>query len=193
MFYARINKIKAFNNREGFFGLFNRSGLRIYSYVVNPSGLSGRIMENSVYEPRLTFDESGLVLYQSKYIPDTLNMQLWVIESNKDVRKFALDAETVLESETFKGLVEAVCTALAATDPILPDPILSGVIDVGGVVVNLLKQQLKANKDDLTGYWQCTLNHEEQYPPGICDRQDVPDSTGNIWVDYTLFGFEKTV
>jgi hypothetical protein len=218
--------------------LFNRAGLRIYSYVVNPTGLSGRIMENGVYEPRLTFDdlmylnkkerwerlleavlteakhfthsrslktngvkdnqsltfdESGLVLYQSKYIPDTLNMQLWVIESNKDVRKFALDAETVLESEVFKSLLEAVCTALAATDPILPDPILSGVIDVGGVVANLLKQQLKANKDDLVGYWQCTLNREEHYPHGTRDRQDVPDSTGNIRVDYTLFGFEKTV
>jgi hypothetical protein len=33
MFYARINKIKVFNNREGFLGLFNRAEMRIYSYV----------------------------------------------------------------------------------------------------------------------------------------------------------------
>jgi hypothetical protein len=37
------------------------------------------------------------------------------------------------------------------------------------------------------------LNHEAHYPHGICNRQDVPDSTGNIRVDYTLFGFENTV
>jgi hypothetical protein len=33
MFYARINKIKVFNNREGFLGLFNRAELRIYSHA----------------------------------------------------------------------------------------------------------------------------------------------------------------
>jgi hypothetical protein len=61
------------------------------------------------------------------------------------------------------------------------------------VVANLLRHNLKANKDELVGYWQCALNREEDYPHGIRDRQDVPDSTGNIRVDYTLFGFEKTV
>ncbi|MDR1595048.1 MAG: hypothetical protein LBS43_11285 [Prevotellaceae bacterium] len=41
MFYARINKIKVFNNREGFLGLFNRRAeLRIYSVATNPFGLS---------------------------------------------------------------------------------------------------------------------------------------------------------
>jgi hypothetical protein len=34
MFYTRINKIKVFDNREGFLGLFNRGAeMRIYSYV----------------------------------------------------------------------------------------------------------------------------------------------------------------
>ena len=33
MFYARINKIKIFNNREGVLGLFNRAEMRIYAYV----------------------------------------------------------------------------------------------------------------------------------------------------------------
>ena len=35
MFYARINKVKVFNNREGFFGLFNKAEVKIY-------GLAGR-------------------------------------------------------------------------------------------------------------------------------------------------------
>ncbi|MDR0845446.1 MAG: hypothetical protein LBN71_09505 [Tannerella sp.] len=233
MFYARINKIHVFNNREGFLGLFNRAELRIYSFAANPTGVSGHILERGIHDPlltvadlinlddekrreklleavltetehfaqshsleingvkdnqSLTFDESGLVLYQSAHIPDALNIQLWVIESDEDVRKFAIDAEKVLESEAFKGLVAAVGTALAVANPIL-----TGVISVGGVVANLLRQKLKVNKDDLVGYWQCALNREGDYPHGIRDRQDVPDSTGNIRVDYTLFGFEKTV
>ncbi|MDR1368548.1 MAG: hypothetical protein LBJ72_00275 [Dysgonamonadaceae bacterium] len=33
MFYTRINKIKVFNNREGFPGLLNSAEMRIYSYA----------------------------------------------------------------------------------------------------------------------------------------------------------------
>jgi hypothetical protein len=73
------------------------------------------------------------------------------------------------------------------------NPILTAAIGVGGVVISLLHQKLRANKDDLVGYWQATLNREEHYPHGIRDRQDVSDSTGNIRIDYTLFGFEKSI
>jgi hypothetical protein len=44
MFYTRINKIKVFNNREGFLGLFNRAELRIYSYV--GAGLAPALIPN---------------------------------------------------------------------------------------------------------------------------------------------------
>ncbi|MDR2425307.1 MAG: hypothetical protein LBD59_11405 [Prevotellaceae bacterium] len=43
MFYARINKIKVFNNREGFLGLFNRVEMRIYGYVTGYFDAGGDI------------------------------------------------------------------------------------------------------------------------------------------------------
>jgi hypothetical protein len=46
MFYTRINKMKVFDNREGFPELFNRSAeMRIYSYVSNPAGTTGHYLE----------------------------------------------------------------------------------------------------------------------------------------------------
>jgi hypothetical protein len=234
MFYTRINKIKIFNNREGFLGLFNRGAeLRIYSFVSNPGGQTGHFLENGQYVPPLSisgllsmeekereeklleqvlaeaglfaqskyleingvkdnqsllFGDSGLVIYSSEQIPDMLNMQLWVIESDADVRSFALEADKVLDSDAFKGLLIAVETALTVTNPVL-----SGIIGIGAVVANLLRQKLRANKDDLVGYWQMTLNRAEHYPHGTRDRQDTADTTGNILVDYTLFGFENVV
>jgi hypothetical protein len=235
MFYARINKLKIFNNREGFIGLFNRAEIRIYSYVYNPTGMAGHFLEqgakfrakpltvadmldldedkrtekllDAVMESvddfaqsqnlaidnvkdnqTLTFDDAGLALYQSNHVPDSLNIQLWVIESDSDVRKLAIDAETVLDSAAFKGLLAAVGAAMTVTNPIL-----TAAIGVGGVVVSLLHRKLRANKDDLVGYWQAMLNREEHYPHGVRDRQDVSDSTGNIRIDYTLFGFEKSI
>jgi hypothetical protein len=226
MFYSRINKIKVFNNREGFLGLFNRGAeMRIYSYVSNPgvenrpyvpalsvSGLLSmnekereeKLLEQVLAEAglfaqskyleingvkdnqSLLFGDSGLVIYSSKQIPDLLNMQLWVIESDADVRSFALDADRVVDSDAFKGLLIAVETALTVTNSVL-----SGIVGIGAVVANLLRQKLRANKDDLVGYWQITLNRAEHYPHGARDRQDAADTTGNILVDYTLFGFEN--
>ncbi|MDR1222278.1 MAG: hypothetical protein LBL07_05285 [Tannerella sp.] len=236
MFYTRINKIKVFNNREGFLGLFNRGAeLRIYSHVSSSNGQTGHFLENGQYVPPLSisisdllsmnekereeklleqvlaeaglfaqskyleingvkdnqallFGDSGLVIYSGEQIPDMLNMQLWVIESDADVRSFALEADKVLDSDAFKGLLIAVETALTVTNPVL-----SGIIGIGAVVANLLRQKLRANKDDLVGYWQMTLNRAEHYPHGARDRQDTADTTGNILVDYTLFGFENSI
>jgi flagellar protein FlgJ len=225
MFYARINKIKVFNNREGFLGLFNRAELRIYSIVRGMENETGKVpltiadlidltdeqrkerllaavlseterfaqchslAINGVKDNQsLTFGDAGLVIYESNHIPDALYLQLWAIESDSDVRQWAVDAGAVLDSNAFKGLWAAVSAALA-----VPNPVFAGAIAVGGVVTNLLRQKLKANKDDLVGYWQATLNREEHYPHGARDRQDSPDTTGNILVDYTLFGFENEV
>jgi hypothetical protein len=237
MFYARINKIKVFDSREGFFGLFNRDELRIYSLVSNPTNMAGfghfgdfsgqpkvlpqpvllkfddlpgirvkkrkeKLLEAVLTEAErfsqsqrleicgvkdnqsLLFGESGFVTYQSNRIPDRLDVQLWVIESNSDVREFAIDADTVLESEAFKRLL----SVLKVTNPVP-----GATISIGGVVTQLLRKKLIASKDALAGYWQTSLNREEHYPHGARDRQDVPDTTGNILVDYTLFGFENDV
>jgi hypothetical protein len=228
MFYARINKIKVFDNREGFLGLFNRRAeMRIYSYVKAPATTEGsgsllsisdlvdlpdeaarkqKLLDAVVAEANhlaqsasleingvkdnqtLLFGDSGLVIFSNEHIPDRLDVQLWVIESDEDVRNFAIDADKVIDSDAFKGLFAAVEATLAITNPVL-----SGVIAVGGVVVNILRKRLRANKDDLVGYWQASFNRQEHFPHGSRDKQDVYDTTGNILVDYTLFGYENEV
>jgi hypothetical protein len=136
----------------------------------------------------LLFGDAGLVIYASDHIPDELDIRLWVIESDADVRNFAVEADKVLDSDAFKAIFMTVETALAAAAPVV-----SGAIAVGGVAVDLLRRNLRANKDDLAGYWQVSLNRAEHYPHGARDRQNVYDTTGNILVDYTLFGFENQV
>jgi flagellar protein FlgJ len=241
MFYARINKIKVFNNREGFLGLFNRAEMRIYSYVsalsagegatigapsavgtgagyplpqlttadllsltgeqrrerllaavqaeLNRFAQSASLEINGVKDNQdLLFGDSGLVVYAGERIPDELNMQLWMIESDDDVRQSVIDAETILDSDVFKGLLTTI-SALSVSS----NPIVTGAVAIGGVVAGLLRRKLKANSDDLVGYWQTTLSRAEHYPHGLRDRQDVTDTTGNILIDYTLFGFEESI
>jgi hypothetical protein len=234
MFYTRINKIKVFDNREGFLGLFNRSAeMRIYSYVRGLTALApptvgleyttgialselmalpdeaarkqrlvdaviaeaGHLSQSAYLEVNgvkdkqsMLFGDSGLVVYSSDCIPDRLDIQLWVIESDSDIRNFVIEVDKVLESDAFKALFATAEATLAVMNPVL-----SGVVAVAGVVVNILRQKLRANKDDLVGYWQASFNRAEHFPHGARDKQDVYDTTGNILVDYTLFGFEKAV
>ncbi|MDR1223049.1 MAG: hypothetical protein LBL07_09280 [Tannerella sp.] len=65
------------------------------------------------------------------------------------------------------------------------------VIGIGSLALGSLHNHLKNDRDDLVGYWQCSLNRREHYPTGLRDKQDVRDTTGNILVDYTLFGYEN--
>jgi hypothetical protein len=67
MFYTRINKIKVFNNREGFLGLFNRGAeLRIYSHVSSSNGQTGYFLENGQYVPALSISISDLLSMDEK-------------------------------------------------------------------------------------------------------------------------------
>ena len=228
MFYARINKIKVFNNKEGFLGLFNKAELRIYSYVTASStgkdlqtsalmlsdlaelsdetarkqkllqavqieaakfAQSNTIEVNGVKDNQsLTFGDAGLVIYQNDFIPAAIHLQLWVIESDEDIRSFVVDIDQIVDSVAFKSLAAAIGLALTVSNPVL-----TAAISVGGVLVHLLKKKLRTSKDDLVGYWQNILNREEHYPYGVRDKQDVPDTTRNIQVDYTLFGFENEI
>jgi hypothetical protein len=37
------------------------------------------------------------------------------------------------------------------------------------------------------------FNRAEHYPHGTRDKQDTYDTTGNMMVDYTLFGYENSL
>jgi hypothetical protein len=160
MFYSRINKIKVFDNRERFLGLFNkRAEVRIYSYVKASTGTpalpetaysagisisellelpngvarkqrlldavlaeANHLAQSSYLEisgvkdnQSLLFGESGLVIFSSEDIPDRHDIQLWVTESDEDIRNFAVEADRVIESDAFKGLYAVVEATLAIT------------------------------------------------------------------------------
>jgi hypothetical protein len=112
MFYERINRIKVFNNREGFLWLFNQHAeMQIYSHV-KPLTLSQASPGQS--------GTSGVALSELMALPDA-----------------------------------------AARRQRLPEAVIA-------------ETGLPAQSASL-------------------DRQDVYDTTGNILVDYTLFGYENAV
>jgi hypothetical protein len=55
----------------------------------------------------LLFGDAGLVIYSGEQILGELDIRLWVIESDADVRSFALDTDRVLDNDAFKGVFAA--------------------------------------------------------------------------------------
>jgi hypothetical protein len=223
MFYARINKIRIFSNREGFLGLFDRAEVQIYSLAGKPEStvkLEDLVMElaevsddkkeeaiqkklldavkaeakNLQFLQKLpirgvrdnevlTFGDEGIQLYKSETTPDELGMHVWLIELDNDIRDLALTTDDILKSTEFKTLLTTGLAALA-----VKNPLAVAAVSLTGLVFRLvLKKLLSENRNDLIGYWHETLNRSEHYPHGIRNREDVPDSTRNMLVDYTLF------
>jgi hypothetical protein len=223
MFYARINKIKIFSNREGFPGLFDRAEVKVYGLAGKPesvlkvqdlitelSGVSDDKTEEALQKKLLdavkteaknlqllqmlpikkvkdnevlTFGEEGILLYKSEETPEELSMHLWLTELDNDIRDLSLTTDDILKSSEFSSLLKAGMAALAITTPVI-----TASITLTGLTFRLiLKKALASNHNDLIGYWHETLNRSEHYPHGIRNREDVPDSTRNMQIDYTLF------
>jgi hypothetical protein len=136
----------------------------------------------------LYFGDAGFLVFQDGQIPETLNIQMLVVEADNDIRSLALDVDAVVNNDLFKGVAGSILTALAATTPGW-----GAAVAIGKLAFGILLNKQKKNDDDLVGYWQCTLNRREHYPNGLRDKQDVRDVTGNILVDYTFFGYENGI
>ena len=134
----------------------------------------------------LFFGNAGLLIHHSDEIPDILNMQIWAVESDDDIRDTLKDIDLILDGEAFDSFLRSVGTALT-----LKNPALNTVVGTGSLIACLVRRKLHACENDLVGYWQTTLNRIEHYPHGIRDKRNVPDITGNILVNYTIFGVDK--
>jgi hypothetical protein len=72
----------------------------------------------------------------------------------------------------------------------VPNPAFVVASEIGKFAVNMLTEKGKKNKDDQVGLLYLSLNRPEHYPFGERKRDDVPDLTQNMLVDYSLFGVE---
>jgi hypothetical protein len=92
MFYARINKIKVFDNREGFLGLFNRRAeMRIYSYLSPSPSPQGRgVASLQEKEEVLNNQWQSFTLSDLANLPDDAARKLKLVEAvQADATKFA--------------------------------------------------------------------------------------------------------
>jgi len=214
-FTFRLNKIRITNNREFF--PWDKAEVKILSFVTGDTDFLpsfdgyaeanagdqrkmveaaakaaiGRVelqtVENIRDGQQLFFGDTGIVLYRSmKSIPVAFDWSLFVYESDEDKKKIGEFLTSLVNSATFGGLVDEIVTLAVGTNPAT----LLGV-KVGKFVIGEIGNALKKKKWDQIGVLYQSMNKYEHYPNGERKKDDIPDISGNILVDYSIFATDN--
>lgn len=134
----------------------------------------------------LTFGDTGCALYRSGTIPDDIGWCLIAIESDKEIRKIGTTIDEVINCPGFKTFV----TSFAGLVGLSSNPAFSASMAVIKYIGQQIATSMKNNKDDMVGLLNMSLNRWEHYPNGERNSEGVPDLTGNMLIDYSIFGFD---
>jgi hypothetical protein len=220
MFYFRINRLKIFDNKEGKrFPIFGKdlAQVKLISFV-NTEGVqmpdltdfiqtndaeakkaalkaavetvvSSRILteiENVKDGHIMTFGDAGYVLYQAEKIPKCFDWNFIAYESDKNVRDTGALLEDIVNDASFNAFSKNLSTLLKTAQ----NPAFSAYNEIAKYALGVIGKIAKKNKDDMVGILYMSLNRVEHYPHGERKKDDVPDLTNNMLIDYTIFGFE---
>ncbi|MCU0567695.1 MAG: hypothetical protein MUF49_13990 [Oculatellaceae cyanobacterium Prado106] len=146
-------------------------------------------IENVRDNQTLTFGDTGYVLFQTETIPESFNWNFLAIELDEKERDNATRLREVISDPDFDrftgNLVNAVMKA--------PNPGFQAVVSVGKFITSRILRDLENNTNDLIGVLYMSLNRREHYPHGERKKDNVGDLSNNMWVDYSLFGFEQKI
>ena len=119
-------------------------------------------------------------------IPTSFNWQMIVAEIDQDVRNVGAEINAIVNDPQFDGFLANV--ARLAAFGVNPTVTLS--IAVAKYIINAVADELAKNKDDQLGLVYQSFYRHLDYP--CLDRQafGIPDLTGNLRIDYRIYGEE---
>lgn len=209
-FAFRINRLKILNNRE-----WGKAELKMLSFVTTRDAplpvLDQLLHTNDPAEKKqliraasqevlsakefveidniedghvITFGDVGYALYTGDTIPTSFNWTFLVMESDEDINELGKRIDGILGSADFDSFTANVLTLLATA----ATPQVTAAIAIGKFLSRAITKAMIENKDDQLGVYYMSLNRMEHYPHGERKRDDVPDLSNNLRVDYSIFG-----
>ncbi|HBR56092.1 MAG TPA: hypothetical protein DEA22_01255 [Blastocatellia bacterium] len=220
MFYFRINKVKILNNKtgKGIFGSgSDKATVQLWSLIVNGNidlpnleemmatndqarkkEIVSDIVQKVAASRRLTpiesvrdnmdvfFGDTGYVLFQSREIPMDFSWQFAAIKLNNKTRDIGREMQNVINHNDFDPFANSLPALVGAT----VNPAFTAAVEVGKFIFGILANNSAHKKDKQLGLLYMSLNRVEHYLHGVRDRQDVPDLSGNMRVDYSIFAYD---
>jgi hypothetical protein len=214
MFYLSLNKIKIINNRE----LLGKAEVQIMSFVNSSESdfpmlkqffdtvdendkvklitdaaskvLSSRML-TPIYKIKdkqsIVFGDTGFIVYKSKIIPEDFSWMLLAVDLDEKTRNNAKLFDAVLTNKNIKTMVSVISKLSNIASPV-STAIFELTEIIGGIIMNFSKN----DKDDQIGFYMSSYIRQVHYIHGKRDGHDIPDLSGNMTIDYTIFGYEET-
>jgi hypothetical protein len=133
---------------------------------------------------QMTFGDTGYALWTTDKIPMSFNWSLLAFEIDEDINTLGKNIDTIVKSDAFNGFAANLLTILgAATNPAA----VAGVA-IAKFAFGIIAEAMLENKDDQIGVAYQSFNRFEHYPHGERKKDDVPDLSNNIFIDYSIFG-----
>ena len=208
MFYLRLNKIRIVKNRE----FIGKAEIQIMSFITggeknfpsleklfdsNDDSEKKKLLESAIEEVldsrqltpvykiknrhELLFGDTGYIVYKSKSIPEDFSWLLIGVELDKKTRRRATIIKEALKKSDESNLVSKFSKLSNASNPTM-----EAVTEIAKVIAEVMSN----DKDDQIGMFLSSFIRVLDYPHGKRDKQGVPDITGNMFIDYTIFGVQ---
>jgi len=133
---------------------------------------------------QMTFGDTGYALWTADKIPTSFNWSLLAFEIDEDINTLGKNIDAIVKSDAFNGFAANLLTILgAATNPAA----VAGVA-IAKFAFGIIAEAMLENKDDQIGVAYQSFNRFEHYPHGERKKDDVPDLSNNIFIDYSIFG-----
>ncbi|MBN2758750.1 MAG: hypothetical protein JXR51_16410 [Bacteroidales bacterium] len=145
------------------------------------------MVENVKDNHLMYFGDTGYVLYKSKIIPDHFDWQLVVYESDMAIRDTAMMIEDIVNDEEFDEFSDNLLKLISKAK----NPGYMAAVAIGKFASKVTLKVASKNKDDMIGIVYMSLNRWEHYPFGERKKDDMPDMTNNMLIDYSIFGFDE--
>jgi hypothetical protein len=209
-FAFRLNKLKILNNRE-----WGPGEVKILSFVTGQDGslpvledlqrttnveekkqiiraatqtvLSSKVLMQIDHVKdghQMTFGDTGYALWTSDKIPISFNWSLVAFEIDEDINAVGKKIDAIVNDAGFDGFAGNLITLLGAAT----NPATVAGLAIAKYALGVLADVLLENKDDQIGVAYQSFNRFEHYPHGERKKDDVPDLSNNIFIDYSIFG-----
>ena len=209
-FVFRLNKLKVINNRD-----WGPGELKMLSFVTGQdvnlpvlddlqrttdpelkkqlitaaaqSVLSAKVLmqlDNVRDGHQILFGDTGYALYTTDKIPVSFNWSLMLFEIDEDINNLGEKIDAVVDAPGFDGFVSNVLVLAGAA----ANPAAAAGIAIAKYVIGLVANSMIGNKDDQIGLAYQSFNRFEHYLHGERKRDDVSDLSGNVRIDYSIFG-----
>lgn len=154
------------------------------SQVVNSRVLTTiqNVKDNHV----MFFGDTGYVLYQSNQIPKHFDWQFIAYESNREIRETSKMIDDIISDKEFDNFSDNFISLVGKAT----NPAYYAAVSIGKFAAKVALKIAKQNKDEMIGIIYMSLNRWEHYPYGERKRDDVPDMTNNMMVDYSIFAYD---